>query len=141
MSTSSTPPRIALALAGGGPLGAIYEIGALCALDESLQGCAGRLPALARLPLCSAIVLKPTTLGGFGTCIELAAQAGSLGKAAVVSHALEGPLGWLANAQLALALAPGAAAGLWPMASGALSPLVRDGCLQPTTHHGLGAIS
>jgi len=33
-------PRIALALAGGGPLGAIYEIGALCALDESLQGIA-----------------------------------------------------------------------------------------------------
>lgn len=31
-------PRIALALAGGGPLGAIYEIGALCALDEALQG-------------------------------------------------------------------------------------------------------
>jgi predicted acylesterase/phospholipase RssA len=31
-------PRIALALAGGGPLGAIYEIGALCALEESLDG-------------------------------------------------------------------------------------------------------
>jgi predicted acylesterase/phospholipase RssA len=31
-------PKIALALAGGGPLGAIYEIGALCALQESLQG-------------------------------------------------------------------------------------------------------
>ena len=31
-------PRIGLALAGGGPLGAIYEIGALCALDEALQG-------------------------------------------------------------------------------------------------------
>lgn len=31
-------PRIGLALAGGGPLGAIYEIGALCALDESLIG-------------------------------------------------------------------------------------------------------
>jgi NTE family protein len=31
-------PRIALALAGGGPLGAIYEIGALCALDEAMQG-------------------------------------------------------------------------------------------------------
>jgi len=31
-------PRIALALAGGGPLGAIYEIGALCALDDCLQG-------------------------------------------------------------------------------------------------------
>jgi predicted acylesterase/phospholipase RssA len=35
---TSRPPRIALALAGGGPLGAIYEIGALCALDESLNG-------------------------------------------------------------------------------------------------------
>ena len=30
--------KIALALAGGGPLGAIYEIGALCALDDSLAG-------------------------------------------------------------------------------------------------------
>jgi predicted acylesterase/phospholipase RssA len=29
-------PRIGLALAGGGPLGAIWEIGALCALDEAL---------------------------------------------------------------------------------------------------------
>jgi predicted acylesterase/phospholipase RssA len=33
-----TAPKIALALAGGGPLGAIYEIGALCALDEALEG-------------------------------------------------------------------------------------------------------
>jgi NTE family protein len=32
------PPKIGLALAGGGPLGAIYEIGALCALDEALVG-------------------------------------------------------------------------------------------------------
>ena len=31
-------PRIGLALAGGGPLGAIYEIGALCALEEALSG-------------------------------------------------------------------------------------------------------
>jgi NTE family protein len=37
-SNRRTPPRIALALAGGGPLGAIYEIGALCALDEALEG-------------------------------------------------------------------------------------------------------
>lgn len=44
MRTKATPraakPRIALALAGGGPLGAIHEIGALCALEESLQGLA-----------------------------------------------------------------------------------------------------
>jgi len=32
------PPRIGLALAGGGPLGAIYEIGALCALEDSIEG-------------------------------------------------------------------------------------------------------
>ena len=39
MSKNKTAtPRIALALAGGGPLGAIYEIGALCALDEALAG-------------------------------------------------------------------------------------------------------
>lgn len=31
-------PRVGLALAGGGPLGAIYEIGALCAIEESLTG-------------------------------------------------------------------------------------------------------
>ncbi|MDO8699396.1 MAG: patatin-like phospholipase family protein, partial [Rhodoferax sp.] len=34
----NTPPKIALALSGGGPLGAIYEIGAMCALEESLDG-------------------------------------------------------------------------------------------------------
>jgi predicted acylesterase/phospholipase RssA len=31
-------PKIALAVAGGGPLGAIYEVGAMCALEESLLG-------------------------------------------------------------------------------------------------------
>ncbi len=32
------PPRIGLAVAGGGPLGAIYELGALRAIDESITG-------------------------------------------------------------------------------------------------------
>ena len=31
-------PKIGLAIAGGGPLGAMYEIGVLMALDESLRG-------------------------------------------------------------------------------------------------------
>ncbi|MBT9488279.1 MAG: patatin-like phospholipase family protein [Rubrivivax sp.] len=31
-------PRIGLALAGGGPLGAVWEIGALCAIEEALPG-------------------------------------------------------------------------------------------------------
>ena len=48
-------PRIGLALAGGGPLGAIYEIGALCALDESLDGL--------RLTDCDAYV--GVSAGGF----------------------------------------------------------------------------
>jgi NTE family protein len=35
----ATPkPRIGLALAGGGPLAAVYEIGALAALEESIEG-------------------------------------------------------------------------------------------------------
>lgn len=33
---SSSPPPIALALAGGGPLGAVYEVGVLAALHEAL---------------------------------------------------------------------------------------------------------
>ncbi len=37
-SSAQRKPRIALSLAGGGPLGAIYEIGALCALQEALDG-------------------------------------------------------------------------------------------------------
>jgi predicted acylesterase/phospholipase RssA len=34
----NSKPRIALALAGGGPLGASYELGALCALQDSVLG-------------------------------------------------------------------------------------------------------
>ncbi|PHV09689.1 patatin-like phospholipase family protein [Chitinimonas sp. BJB300] len=34
----SSQPCIGLNLAAGGPLGAIYEVGALCALEEALQG-------------------------------------------------------------------------------------------------------
>ncbi len=36
--SASPKPKIALALAGGGPLGAMYEIGVLMALDEALEG-------------------------------------------------------------------------------------------------------
>jgi NTE family protein len=41
MSRSDALPvraRVGLALAGGGPLGAIWEIGALCAIDEAIVG-------------------------------------------------------------------------------------------------------
>jgi NTE family protein len=38
--THQVHPRVGLALAGGGPLGAVYEVGALCALDDCLEGIA-----------------------------------------------------------------------------------------------------
>ena len=38
MKATACRPRIGLALAGGGPLGAFYEIGALCALEDSIEG-------------------------------------------------------------------------------------------------------
>ena len=36
--SAAARPKIALALAGGGPLGAMYEIGVLMALDEAVAG-------------------------------------------------------------------------------------------------------
>jgi len=38
MKPTDRQPCMALALAGGGPLGAIYEIGTLMALSEALDG-------------------------------------------------------------------------------------------------------
>jgi len=37
-SSTRTPARIGLAIAGGGPIGGMYELGALRALDEALDG-------------------------------------------------------------------------------------------------------
>ena len=37
-TTLQRPPRIGLAVAGGGPIGGMYELGALRALDEALEG-------------------------------------------------------------------------------------------------------
>ena len=37
-SASGTVPSVGLALASGGPLGGIYEVGALIALSDSLAG-------------------------------------------------------------------------------------------------------
>ncbi|HEY5780535.1 MAG TPA: patatin-like phospholipase family protein, partial [Lysobacter sp.] len=36
--TPGTPARIGLAVAGGGPIGGMYELGALRALDEAFEG-------------------------------------------------------------------------------------------------------
>jgi L-alanine-DL-glutamate epimerase-like enolase superfamily enzyme len=89
------------------------------ALDESLVELApDDLAAALRSPALAAVILKPALLGGPSACLALAARARASGVAVVASHALEGPIGTAACAELALALAaerpPGPAAGLAP---------------------------
>ena len=88
------------------------SLGVPIALDESLA--ASELPALATLPDVAALVLKPTALGGLARCLELAALAAAQGRAAVASHTLEGPVGFMTAATLALAVEQRTAHGLGP---------------------------
>jgi len=89
----------------------VSDLGVPLALDESLQA-AGMLPDLAERPFVAALVLKPTALGGVARCLELARHARAHGRAAVASHALEGPVGFMTAATLAFALASERAHGL-----------------------------
>ena len=110
------------------------------ALDESLQRVSPeRLSSWLQLDVVRVVVLKPTPLGGFGRCIRLAALARVHGCDAVVSHALEGPVGWSACAHLALALPSARAAGLWPLThQSAAVPAVSHGHLVRPSEPGLG---
>ena len=80
------------------------------ALDESLV----RMPAssLADHGYASAVVLKPTLLGGLSRSLALAARADDLGMKAIVSSAFESGIGTLGLVALAAALPGGAPAGL-----------------------------
>jgi L-alanine-DL-glutamate epimerase-like enolase superfamily enzyme len=77
------------------------------ALDESLQqpGLLERIDPFIHACQIRAIVLKPTTLGGFLRCLRLAEQAGALGLEVLVSHTLDGPIAMAGAAALALAVA------------------------------------
>lgn len=76
------------------------------ALDESLATLTDeQLETALQSPGLAALVLKPTLLGGIHACIALAARAAAAGKQVVVTHALEGPIGTAACAELALAIA------------------------------------
>lgn len=110
------------------------------ALDESLQ----TLPLegvaeLCRLPRCRALVLKLATLGGFRAAAALAQCARASRKVAIVSHALDGPVGWLASVHFAFALGSSTPAGLWPRADGGGSLLFHAGSLLRPLGPGLGA--
>ena len=75
------------------------------ALDESLVTLtATDVAAALRSPSLAALVLKPTLLGGFARCLELAATARAHGKWPVVTHALEGAVGRAACTELARAV-------------------------------------
>ncbi|HWA75004.1 MAG TPA: o-succinylbenzoate synthase [Polyangiaceae bacterium] len=85
------------------------------ALDETLR----RAPLPARAELAerrvTALVLKPTVLGGLLTTLELAQKARIFGCASVFSHCFEGPIAYRATCELALTLGTSAVAqGLAP---------------------------
>ena len=85
------------------------------ALDESLVTIDDRtLSRALASPQLAALVLKPTLLGGFARCLELAARAHRHGVAPIASHALEGPIGTAACRELARAIAADVPAGVAP---------------------------
>lgn len=117
-SREDTPARLA-ALAGL-PVALVEEpcpdayglltsaLGVPLALDESLVSLApAELDAALASPGLAALVLKPTLLGGFRACLELAARARAAGKLAIVSHTLEGAIGRAACHALARAVGDG----------------------------------
>lgn len=81
------------------------------ALDESLATMTDDQLQCA-MRAVEVLVLKPTLLGGFARCLVIAARARAAGKRVVVTHALEGPVGTAACAELALALGGDVPAGL-----------------------------
>jgi o-succinylbenzoate synthase len=128
----------------GAALSSVLAAAALpIALDESLRALEpDALDVALDASYCDSVVLKPTTLGGFSRCLELARRAHARGLGLVVSHTFEGFVGWAACAQLALALAPARAQGLWPRAEQCPEPLrsrfIGGGELRALEQPGLG---
>ncbi len=111
------------------------------AFDESLQDMpVARLRAFLALPSRSVLVLKPTALGGLHACIRLSQLARALGHDVVLSHTLEGPVGWAACAHLASALGGVRAAGLAPLSHQAVGHSLGRGRLDVATEPGLGVL-
>ena len=85
------------------------------ALDESLATLPhAALYAALRSPGLGALILKPSVVGGFSACLALAARARDAHVPVVITHALEGPIGTAACAELAIAIGGKTAAGLAP---------------------------
>lgn len=92
-----------------------HDLPVKLALDESLIDLdPDRLVRALRSRSLAALVLKPTLLGGFARCLQLAALAHDHGKSAITSHTLEGPIGYAACVELARIIGDHAPAGLGP---------------------------
>jgi o-succinylbenzoate synthase len=89
-------------------------LGVPLALDESLGARGPGSFAADRALGITALVLKPTTLGGLCRSIDLSHAATADSLACVASHTLEGPVGFMTAATLALRLGPRFAHGLGP---------------------------
>lgn len=97
-------------------------------LDESLQDAEvmDALPALAADRLVSAVVLKPTVLGGLLGCLAIASAAQDLGLGVAVSHCFEGPVAYASTVRLARLLPEP-----WPCGLGAHGGLGMRPVLEP----------
>ncbi len=85
------------------------------ALDESLVELdPAQLARAVASPRLAALVLKPTLLGGFARCLDLASLAHRHGVAPIVTHTLEGPIGTWACHELARAVGADVPVGLAP---------------------------
>jgi isochorismate synthase/2-succinyl-5-enolpyruvyl-6-hydroxy-3-cyclohexene-1-carboxylate synthase/2-succinyl-6-hydroxy-2,4-cyclohexadiene-1-carboxylate synthase/O-succinylbenzoate synthase len=94
-------------VAGGADGAAAFFLatGVHTALDESIDQ--GRLDTAQPLPAgVAALVLKPSSLGGFERALQLAAWARAAGAAAVISSAFESPAGLQQLGALAAAVDP-----------------------------------
>jgi L-Ala-D/L-Glu epimerase len=113
------------------------------ALDESLIAHDRWEPALASGKI-SAVMLKPTLLGGFFACWRLASRARAHSVDAIVTHTLEGPVARAACGHLALAMASPRAVGLGPhpallpLSDGLIAPWIEGGSIEPPASPGLG---
>ena len=87
-------------------LGGLAELEVPLALDESLAQLAATADIAEQLRglAVSALILKPTLLGGVSACYAWADVAARLGASVILSHTFEGPVGFALSAALSLSI-------------------------------------
>jgi len=117
-------------------LSKLHELGLPCALDESLA--TGAQPRQGD----SAVILKPTLLGGVSACVAWAHAAHAVGAEVILSHAFEGSLGLGLSAALALSIGSETKAHGLDLEGARLDhlspPFFSGNAIQPWTEAGFG---